>query len=97
MLGISLIKDLESNLEGVIAQDKLFDVEYIMCAKVPHEDGTWGLKETQHAVDVFNKSGQVLKEYGLILVYHHHGYELVFSTFECALKFYTADNKFENE
>lgn len=46
-----------------------------MCGSVPRENNKWGLKETKHAVEVFNKTGKMLKEHGLYFVYHTHGYE----------------------
>ena len=66
---------LENNPENVVAQAKAFNAKYVMCAWVPHDDNKWDLEETQHAVDVFNKAGKVLKENGLTLAYHAHGYE----------------------
>lgn len=67
--------DLENNLEKVIKNAKDFGATYVMCAWVPHDDNKWDLEETQHATDVFNTAGKVLKENGLTLVYHPHGYE----------------------
>lgn len=68
-------EDLESDVEKVIKNAKDFGAKYVMCAWVPHEGNTWELKETQHATEVFNKAGKVLKQNGLVLAYHPHGYE----------------------
>lgn len=68
-------EDLENNPQKVIDNAKAFGAKYVMCAWVPHDDNKWDLEETQHATDVFNKAGKLLKEHGLVLAYHAHGYE----------------------
>ncbi|WP_422079358.1 sugar phosphate isomerase/epimerase family protein [Ulvibacterium sp.] len=67
--------DLENNVDKVIENARAFDAKYVMCAWVPHDDNKWDLEETEHASKVFNKAGKKLKEHGLILAYHPHGYE----------------------
>ncbi|TLP77238.1 sugar phosphate isomerase/epimerase family protein [Maribacter sp. ACAM166] len=67
--------DLENDIDKVIKNAKDFGATYVMCAWVPHDDNKWDLEETQHATEVFNKAGKVLKENGLTLAYHAHGYE----------------------
>lgn len=67
--------DLENDIAKVIKNAKDFGATYVMCAWVPHDDNKWDLEETQHATDVFNKAGKVLKKNGLTLAYHPHGYE----------------------
>lgn len=68
-------EQLENNLQSVIDNAKAFGATYVMCAWVPHDDNKWDLEETQHATEVFNKAGKLLKEKGLRLAYHAHGYE----------------------
>jgi len=68
-------EDLEKNPMIAVENAKKFGAKYVMCAWVPHDDNKWDLEETQHATDVFNKAGKVLKENGIILAYHAHGYE----------------------
>ncbi len=68
-------EDLEKNPQKVIDNAKAFGATYVMCAWVPHDDNKWDLEETQHATEVFNKAGKLLKENGLTLAYHAHGYE----------------------
>jgi len=68
-------EDLESNLDNVIANAKNHGAKYVMCAWVPHVDNKWDLEETKYATDVFNQAGKQLKDYGLVLAYHAHGYE----------------------
>lgn len=68
-------EQLEKNPQSVIDNAKAFGAKYVMCAWVPHNDNKWDLEETQHATDVFNTAGKLLKENGLTLAYHAHGYE----------------------
>jgi len=67
--------DLENDIDKVIKNAKDFGATYVMCAWVPHKDNKWELEETQHATDVFNKAGKILRNNGLVLAYHPHGYE----------------------
>lgn len=67
--------DLEKNVDRVIQNAKDFGAKYVMCAWVPHDGNNWALEETKHATDVFNTAGKRLKEAGLTLAYHAHGYE----------------------
>ncbi len=68
-------EDLEKNPQKVIENAKAFGATYVMCGSVPHDDNKWDLEETQHATAVFNTSGKMLKENGITLAYHPHGYE----------------------
>lgn len=67
--------DLENDIEKVIKNAKDFGAKYVMCAWVPHDGNKWDLEETEHATNVFNKAGKILKKNGLTLAYHAHGYE----------------------
>lgn len=67
--------DLENDIEKVVKKAKDFGATYVMCAWVPHDDNKWDLEETKHATEVFNKAGKILKQNGLVLAYHPHGYE----------------------
>lgn len=67
--------DLENNPEKVVQNAKDFGAKYVMCAWIPHDDNKFDLEETKHATKVFNSAGKLLKDNGLILAYHPHGYE----------------------
>lgn len=67
--------DLENDIDKVIKNATDFGATYVMCAWVPHDDNKWDLEETQHASEVFNAAGKILRENGLTLAYHPHGYE----------------------
>ncbi|MEP7279009.1 MAG: sugar phosphate isomerase/epimerase [Bacteroidota bacterium] len=67
-------KELETNVEAVVANAKAFGAKYVMCSWVPH-NGDFTLNDANKAIAVFNKAGKVLKENGISLCYHAHGYE----------------------
>ncbi|MBU2945879.1 sugar phosphate isomerase/epimerase family protein [Zobellia uliginosa] len=67
--------DLENNAQQVVENAKAYGAKYVMCAWVPHDNNKWDLEETKHASVVFNKAGKLLKENGITLAYHPHGYE----------------------
>jgi len=46
-----------------------------MCAWVPHNGDDFTIDDAKKAVDVFNRAGKLLKENGITLCYHAHGYE----------------------
>ncbi|WP_291866465.1 sugar phosphate isomerase/epimerase [Maribacter sp.] len=68
-------EDLEKSPEKVVENAKAYGAKYVMCAWVPHNDNDFAIGETKHATEVFNKAGKLLKENGITLAYHAHGYE----------------------
>jgi sugar phosphate isomerase/epimerase len=83
-------KDLDSNIQAVIAQAKTFNAGYVTCTWIPHEKD-FTIDHAKKAVEVFNRAGKLLKENGISLVYHPHGYE--FGSYEGATLFdYMAKN-----
>ena len=50
--------------------------KYVMCAWIPHK-GPFTLEDARKAVDDYNRTGKILKENGLTLCHHTHGYEFV--------------------
>lgn len=63
-----------SKPEEVIQKAKALGASYVMISWIPHK-GAFGFEHAQKAVEDFNKAGKILKENGLILCYHDHGYE----------------------
>jgi len=61
--------------DSIAHNAKALGAKYVMCAWIPHHDGVFTLEDAKKAVDVFNKAGKVLKDSGIILCYHAHGYE----------------------
>ena len=83
-------KDLDSNVQAVITQAKTFNAGYVTCTWIPHEKG-FTIDHAKKAVEVFNRAGKLLKENGISLVYHPHGYE--FGSYEGGTLFdYMAKN-----
>lgn len=66
--------ELDSNTNVVIDRAKTFGAEYVTCTWIPH-NSEFTIDDAQRAVAVFNKAGKLLKENGISLVYHPHGYE----------------------
>jgi sugar phosphate isomerase/epimerase len=66
---------LVSAPDSVVMREKALGAKYVMCAWIPHENGVLTLENAKKAVDDFNKAGKFLKDNGLILCYHAHGYE----------------------
>jgi sugar phosphate isomerase/epimerase len=67
--------DLANTPEEVIKKAKSYGAAYVMCAWIPHDGNNFGLEDTKKAVEVFNKAGKLLRENGLKLAYHAHGFE----------------------
>jgi len=61
-------------VEEIARQAKLFGVEYVGCAWIPHKD-PFDEKTTREAAAVFNRAGEALDKHGLKFFYHTHGYE----------------------
>ena len=66
---------LVSAPDSVVMRAKALGAKYVMCAWIPHENGVLTLENAKKAIDDFNKAGKFLKDNGLILCYHAHGYE----------------------
>jgi sugar phosphate isomerase/epimerase len=60
--------------EPFIKLAKVFGSSYIMVAWIPHGK-TFTIDDAKKAVADFNRVGKILKENGLTLCYHCHGYE----------------------
>jgi sugar phosphate isomerase/epimerase len=65
---------------AVVKRAKTLGSKFVMCPWIPHKKGQFSLADAQKAVEVFNNAGKVLKENGITLCYHDHGFE--FQPFE---------------
>jgi sugar phosphate isomerase/epimerase len=80
-LGLSVIavgadfKQLQENPKAIIDNAKSYGAKYATCFWIPHTNGQFSIKETQEAIKVFNEAGKLLKDAGITLCYHPHGYE----------------------
>ena len=67
--------DLANAPEEVVKKAKSYGATYVMCAWIPHDGNNFDISDTQKAVEVFNKAGKILRDNGLKLAYHAHGFE----------------------
>lgn len=65
----------KDSLQKVITNAKELGAQYIVCYWIPHDGDNFTYADMQKAVEVFNTAGKTLKENGLTLCYHPHGYE----------------------
>ncbi len=68
-------EELRGSPETVIQRTKDYGAKYVVCFWIPHKDTIFTIDETKMALDVFNSAGKKLKDEGITLVYHPHGYE----------------------
>lgn len=68
-------EELEKDPAAIAEKAKQFGATYVMCSWIPHTGDDFTLADTERAIAVFNKAGKVLKEQGVSLCYHIHGYE----------------------
>jgi sugar phosphate isomerase/epimerase len=68
-------EELAKDPKAIADKAKAFGATYIMCAWVPHKEGSFTLDEINNAITVFNNAGKTLLENGLKFCYHPHGYE----------------------
>jgi sugar phosphate isomerase/epimerase len=79
--GISVVStgcdynELKDNPSVVVKRAKELGVKMVMVPWIPHQKGKFNLQDAKNAVDVFNKAGMLLKENGITLCYHNHGFE----------------------
>jgi sugar phosphate isomerase/epimerase len=63
------------NTDSIVYRAKIFGAKYVMCSWIPHTTGSFNFENAKKAVDDFNAAGKILKENGITLCYHAHGYE----------------------
>lgn len=68
-------EQLVKDPQGVAGRAKALGAKYVMTAWIPHKNGAFSLENARQAVEDFNAAGKVLKENGVTLCYHVHGYE----------------------
>jgi sugar phosphate isomerase/epimerase len=68
-------EQLVKDPQAVADRAKTLGAQYVMCAWIPHKNGSFNLENAKKAVEDFNRAGKVLKENGLTFCYHVHGYE----------------------
>jgi sugar phosphate isomerase/epimerase len=66
--------NLRDNIDDIISEAQKYDVKYLMCGSIPYE-GVFNIDKMNEAIKIFNNAGKILKQNGIILTYHIHGYE----------------------
>ncbi len=66
---------LKDNPREIIEKANAFGAKFATCTWIPHPSGQFSIKETEEAIQVFNEAGKILKDKGITLCYHPHGYE----------------------
>lgn len=69
-------KMLAASTDETIRDAKILGATYVMVAWIPHNN-PFDLETAKKAVADFNRSGKILKENGITLCYHNHGFEFV--------------------
>jgi sugar phosphate isomerase/epimerase len=64
----------KTNLAAIVQECKALGLKYAGVAWIPHQDA-FDEAECREAIDVFNKAGVYLHEFGIRFFYHIHGYE----------------------
>ncbi len=68
-------EELRDTPEESLKRAKAFGASYVMCAWIPHAGDSFTAENAKNAIAVFNEAGKLLKDNGVTLVYHPHGYE----------------------
>jgi sugar phosphate isomerase/epimerase len=66
---------LVSHPDSIVYNAKKLGAKYVMCAWIPHDKSGLSFENARTAAEDFNKAGKYLKQHGLTLCYHAHGYE----------------------
>ncbi len=76
MVGIAAdFGKLQTDLPAIINEAKALGASYVVCFWIPHNGDEFTIDDVKKAIAVFNTAGKTLKENGLSLCYHPHGYE----------------------
>ena len=66
---------LQTDLYTIMGDAKILGAKYVVCHWIPHENNEFTIDHARKAVEVFNEAGKKLREKGITLCYHPHGYE----------------------
>ena len=67
-------QQLAKNPQASVDLAKTYGAKYVVVFWIPHTD-VFTIDDAKNAVTVFNTAGKLLKENGISLCYHAHGYE----------------------
>ncbi len=66
---------LTKDIQPIIDQAKKYGAKYATCYWIPHKEGPISMEQIKIATALFNAVGEELQKYGIIFLYHPHGYE----------------------
>ena len=66
---------LKTNPQAAVDSAKRYNAKYVVCFWIPHKDNDFDITNAKEAVEVFNNAGKILKDNGISLCYHAHGFE----------------------
>lgn len=66
---------LKKDPKKAVEEAKKFNAKFVVCYWIPHDGDNFDINNIKEAVEVFSNAGKVLKENGISLCYHPHGYE----------------------
>lgn len=67
-------KQLSEDPKASVEQAKKYGAKYVVVFWIPHSE-SFTIDDAKKAIEVFNRAGRILKENGINLCYHPHGYE----------------------
>lgn len=71
-------EELRDNPIAVVYKARYFGSRFATFYWIPHDGAKgFGLEDAKGAIEVMNKAGKLLKENGITLQYHPHGYEFL--------------------
>ena len=68
-------EELDKHPETAVKRAMAYGARYLVCFWIPHQGTDYNENDNVKAIEVFNRAGKLLKENGVTLVYHPHGYE----------------------
>lgn len=72
------IEEIRDNAMGAAFKAKYFGAKYATIYWVPHDfEVGFTIEDAKRLVDILNTGGKMLKEHGITLQYHPHGYEFL--------------------
>lgn len=66
---------LQNDVYSIAGDAKTLGAKYVVCHWIPHDNNEFTIDHASKAVEVFNEAGRKLREKGITLCYHPHGYE----------------------
>jgi len=68
-------QQLSDSVAQVARKARALGASYVVCYWIPHQGETFTLADADKAIAVFTAAGRALRQKGLTLCYHNHGYE----------------------